>query len=217
MASDGELGDSFGWDVALDGITLLIGAQGTVNGNMYQGAAYFYHQSGGLQLISASSKIGPFEIDLPLTGNAGVECRSGGPNRHYTLIFTFNNTVSSVDQASTTCGEVNGISVYGNDPHRVIVSLTGVTCNSQYVTVTLTGVHDDQGNTLASAAATMGLLLGDTNGDGVVNTIDLHQTRLERGQKTNSDNFREDVNVSGSINAPDVNLVKSQLGTMLPP
>ena len=41
-ASDGELGDSFGWDVAVDGDVFLIGAQGTVDGNMYQGAAYFY-------------------------------------------------------------------------------------------------------------------------------------------------------------------------------
>jgi hypothetical protein len=40
-ASDGTAGDSFGWDVALDHGIFLIGAQGTVNGNMYQGAAYF--------------------------------------------------------------------------------------------------------------------------------------------------------------------------------
>jgi hypothetical protein len=41
-ASDGTDGDSFGWDVAVDGTTLLIGAQGTVGGNQFQGAAYFY-------------------------------------------------------------------------------------------------------------------------------------------------------------------------------
>lgn len=46
-ASDGETGDSFGWDVALDRQTYLIGAQGTVNGNTYQGAAYLYEPSGG--------------------------------------------------------------------------------------------------------------------------------------------------------------------------
>ena len=41
-ASDATDGDSFGWDVAIDGTTLLIGAQGTVDGNAFQGAAYFY-------------------------------------------------------------------------------------------------------------------------------------------------------------------------------
>jgi hypothetical protein len=43
-ASNGELGDSFGWDVAVDGETFLIGAQGTVDGNMYQGSAYFFQR-----------------------------------------------------------------------------------------------------------------------------------------------------------------------------
>jgi hypothetical protein len=41
-ASDATDGDSYGWDVAIDGTTLLVGAQGTVDGNAYQGAAYFY-------------------------------------------------------------------------------------------------------------------------------------------------------------------------------
>ena len=41
-ASDAADGDSFGWDVAVDGTTLLVGAQGTVGGNAFQGAAYFY-------------------------------------------------------------------------------------------------------------------------------------------------------------------------------
>jgi hypothetical protein len=46
LASDGAAGDNFGWRVALDGSTALIGAWGAaVNGNMGQGAAYFYEQS----------------------------------------------------------------------------------------------------------------------------------------------------------------------------
>jgi hypothetical protein len=44
-ASDGQPGDSFGWDVAMDRGIHLIGAQGTVNGNTFQGAAYFYERS----------------------------------------------------------------------------------------------------------------------------------------------------------------------------
>ena len=85
------------------------------------------------------------------------------------------------------------------------------------MTVTLSGVHDEQGNTLPSAAATMGLLLGDVNGDRVVDHTDVEQTRADGGQKTDSGNFREDVNASGSIDARDVNVVRSKIGTMLPP
>jgi hypothetical protein len=42
VASDGDDNDSFGWDVAMDGSTVLVGAQGTVGDNTFQGAAYFY-------------------------------------------------------------------------------------------------------------------------------------------------------------------------------
>lgn len=41
-ASDGTDDDSFGWDVATDGATLLIGADADATVNVYQGSAYFY-------------------------------------------------------------------------------------------------------------------------------------------------------------------------------
>ena len=41
-ASDATDGDSFGWDVGVDGTTLLVGAQRTVGANAFQGAAYVY-------------------------------------------------------------------------------------------------------------------------------------------------------------------------------
>jgi hypothetical protein len=133
------------------------------------------------------------------------------------MVFTFNNPLTSVDSAATTCGTVNGIALDQSDAHRVFVSLREVTCNEAQVTVTLNGVHDDQGNTLPSAAATMGLLLGDVDGDRVVDLADVEQTRADGGQKTDSDNFREDVNASRSIDGRDVNVVRSKIGTMLPP
>jgi hypothetical protein len=217
------IGGTFG---SMDAWPAVKGDNGTLNAATpgAQGGALSAHfvfsrcsDQGGLELTSASSKIGSFEIDLPLAGTPGVECRSSGVNRHDTMVFTFNNALTSIDSAVTTCGAVDGIRVGTSDPHRLIVNLTGVTCNQQYVTVTLTGVHDDQGNTLGSATATMGLLLGDTNGDGVVDRSDVHRTRIERGQEANSENFRADVNVSGHITASDVNAVKSKVGTMLPP
>ncbi len=41
-AGDGTNSDSYGWDVAIDGTTLLIGSQATVGANAFQGSAYFY-------------------------------------------------------------------------------------------------------------------------------------------------------------------------------
>jgi hypothetical protein len=109
-----------------------------------------------LELTSASSKLGEFEIDLPLTGTPGVECRSGGPSRNYTMIFTFNNELTTVGRIATTCGAVSDFSVDDIDPHRLNVYLSGVTCNQEDVTVSVE-VHDDQGNTFFGSAM-MGLL-----------------------------------------------------------
>ena len=64
---------------------------------------------------------------------------------------------------------------------------------------------------------TLGLLLGDINGDGLVDNQDSHQTKLDRGQTTDSTNFREDVKANGRIDSGDFAIVKAQLGTMLPP
>jgi hypothetical protein len=62
----------------------------------------------------------------------------------------------------------------------------------------------------------MGVLLGDTNGNALVNAGDVAQTKGQSGQPVTAANFRQDVNANGSINAGDVALVKSRSGTSLP-
>jgi hypothetical protein len=78
-------------------------------------------------------------------------------------------------------------------------------------------VHDDQGNILPSAKVTAGLLLGDVNGDGVVDATDADQTALDQGETTDADNFREDINSNGSIDAADLAARRIPMGPMLPP
>jgi hypothetical protein len=197
--------------------TLNVATPGAQNGALSAHMTFTRCATQGLELTAASSKTGPFEIDLPLTGPAGIECRGGRASRHYTMVFTFNNLLTSVDGAATTCGSVSALKIAKADAHRVFVSLRNVICNEDFVTVTLEGVHDDQGNILSSAAATMGVLLGDTTADGVVDQSDVDQTSLVAGEKTNSDNFRNDVNASGRITTKDLDRVKAKVGTMLPP
>jgi len=36
---------------------------------------------------------GEYDINLPLTGNPGIECRAGGPGSSHTLVVSFNNSV----------------------------------------------------------------------------------------------------------------------------
>jgi hypothetical protein len=170
---------------------------------------------GNLTLDSAASVKGPFAIDLPLTGTPGVEDRSGGPRRLYEIDLTFNNMITSVDDVATSCGTVKRATVDSGDAHRLIVSLGGVTCTAEDVTITLTGVHDDQGGTL-DTSLTFGLLVGDVTGNGTVNSADVRTTQDVVGQDTNSHNFRADVNEDGQITRADVTIVKGQLGNRLP-
>jgi len=62
----------------------------------------------------------------------------------------------------------------------------------------------------------MGFLIGDTTGDGFVNSADISQTKSQSGNTVTSSNFREDVNTDGFLNSADISLVKSESGTALP-
>jgi hypothetical protein len=167
-----------------------------------------------LTLLSAASVKGGFAIDLPLTGTPGIEDRCGRHGAAITL--TFNNNLTSVGGITTSCGTVVSGVIDSTNPHQFIVSLKEGTCNAEDVTVSVTNVQDDQSNTLASASVTMGLLMGDVDGDGSVTKADLGLVKADLGQTTNATNFREDVNVDGTINQLDARAVKRQRGTSLP-
>jgi hypothetical protein len=160
---------------------------------------------------------GTFDVALPLSGNPGIECRSGGANGNYTLVFTFANTLTSVGGATVTrgTGSVSSNNIDNSDAHNYIVNLTGVT-NAQYLTVGLANVHDSAGNGSNAVSASMGVLVGDTTGDGFVNSADISQTKSQSGQGITTANFREDINADGFINSTDISLVKSKSGTALP-
>ena len=174
----------------------------------------------GLTLLSAFSEKGnvlggPWDIDLPLTGG-GVEDRNGGPHARYSIDFVFNHqVVSAASKGTTTCGSIAAID-FDDANNTVKLELTDVRCNASQITITLTNLVDDQGDTLASASITFCLLIGDVNGDGVVDTADLAQVKADKGQPTDATNFREDVNNSGTIDAQDVTLVKKAIGTSCP-
>ncbi len=166
-----------------------------------------------LQLVSAVSRkmhggAGTFDIPLPPTGPRGVECRSGGPNSDYTVVFKFANPLTSCGSSSS------GVVHPGNTATECAVDLTGVP-NAQYITISLLNVSDNEGN-VGSVSAVMGVLLGDTGGDGNVNSGDIAQTKSQSGTTVSASNFREDVTVDGSLNSGDIGLVKSKSGTALP-
>jgi uncharacterized delta-60 repeat protein len=160
----------------------------------------------------AHGGVGTFDINLPLTGSSGVECRSGGANNDYQVVLTFPGAVTFT-AASVTSGIGSLSSSSGSGTTTLTANLTGVT-NAQRIIVTLVGVSD--GTNTGNLSVPMGMLLGDVTGGGSVNSTDISQTKLQSGQAVTNANFREDVNASGSINATDVSSVKLKSGTALP-
>ena len=165
---------------------------------------------------------GEFDIALPYTGNAqpaGIECRNPGNNNSHTIVFNFVNPLATVGGATVMSGSATidtaNSGINANNPREYVVTLTGV-ANAQRVTITLNNVADALGNSATSISTTMGVLLGDTNGNGLVNSTDISQTQAQSGQPVTSSNFRTDVNANGLINSTDVSTVQSKSGTGLP-
>ena len=156
-----------------------------------------------------------FAVDLPLSGASGVEDRVGKSNKKFAVVMTFNHTITLAGDANSTCGRVASTEINGN---TVAVSLISPVhdCNGSDITITVNDVMDDMGHILSSASVTMGLLLGDVNGDRAVDSTDLGIVRSYRGQPTNGTNYRGDVSNDGFINAADAQLVRQQQGTTLP-
>ncbi len=196
------------------------------------GSFYGTTEGGGLRFVGVAYRIaapevqlagvvsrkqhgtaGIFDVDLT---NGGIECRSGGDNGDYTLVFTFANPLTNVDLAAVSSGAGSVVSsAIGSDAHQYIVTLTGVT-NAQQLGVALSNVHDAAGNVSNSISATMNTLVGDTTADRFVNSGDIGQTKSQSGIAVTSSNFREDVTADGFINSGDIGLVKSKSGTALP-
>ena len=166
-----------------------------------------------LALAGAASLKQGFNIPMPINGQAGIEDRSGQPGGAYTITMTFNENIASVGRTSASCGKVASTSIDGT---TLTINLTKVSCNASHITVTANDVKDSAGINLDAACLDVGLLLGDVNGDGVVDSADLDIVNSEIGQPTNGENFRSDINNDGTISSADVRIVTQYQGTYLP-
>ena len=170
-----------------------------------------------LQLRAAVSRkmhgaLGPFDINLPLALEPGVECRSS--SMAHTLVFTFSNSVVGGSASVTTgTGSVSGTPTFATN--TMTVNLTGVT-DVQKITLTLSNVTDSFGQVLPNTVVSMNVLAGDTNGNKTVNATDIGQTKTQSGIPVTIANFRQDVTPTGAINASDIGLVKSRSGFAVP-
>ncbi len=187
------------------------------------GGRYCAQPSAPIVQSAVSRKIhggaGNFDVNLPLSGAPGVECRSGGATNDYTIVLTFlaNVSITGSPQAAVTLGiGTVGSGGTGNggkvitSGNVVIIPLTNV-AKAQTINVTLDNVNGSTNVTIP-----MRVLAGDVNGNGIVNATDVSQTKLCVGQAVGATNFRCDVNASGAIHATDVSIVKTASGTASP-
>src|SRR4029077_19838700 len=156
---------------------------------------------------------GTFDIPLPQFGQPGVECRSSAGG-NYTQVFTFSTNVVSGSAAVTGgTGSVSGSPIFSGN--TMTVNLTGVT-DVQKITVTLTNVSDGNGHVLPQTSVSMNVLIGDVNGNKIVNASDVSLVKSQVGHAVTGSNFREDVNADGSLSSSDVALTKSDVGHGVP-
>ncbi len=194
---------------------------GTASGNVWAAGfdGVILHKTGNtsaLQLLGAASRkthrnAGTFDINLPLTGEPGVECRDGTGS--YSFVFTLSNNIVS-GSASVVAGTgVAGAPIFSGA--TMTVPLTGVT-DVQKITVKLTGVTDSSGNVLPDTSVSANMLIGDVNADKIVNRTDVTLTKAQIGMPVSGTNFRDDVKVNGAINSADAKAVQAANGHSLP-
>jgi hypothetical protein len=157
---------------------------------------------------------GAFDVDLPLTGPPGIECRIDTPGNH-TVVFTF-PAPASVQGATVSSGQgtVTSVTPSGNE---VVVNLSDV-ADVQTITVTLVGVSGGGGGSTGNVSVQMGVLAGDTTANRAVNSSDVSQVKeqAQTSPPVTSANFRTDTLVNGVINGTDISLVKARSGNQLP-
>ncbi|MGZ9128203.1 MAG: reprolysin-like metallopeptidase, partial [Candidatus Binatia bacterium] len=168
-----------------------------------------------LTLVSAASRktharVGDFDINLPLTGEPGLECRTGAAG--HTLVFTFTSDVVSGSATVTSGAGTAGASNFSGN--TMSLDLSGV-ADIQTLEMTLTGVTDSFAQVLSDTVVYVHFLLGDTTGNTTVNTSDVTQTKSESGNGVTAANFRSDFNISGTVNTSDVGQVKAVSGNFI--
>ncbi len=165
-----------------------------------------------LTLQSAASRLthgsaGSFDVAMPLTGVSGVENRSSSS---YNAVFTFDGAVSSGEvQVVSGTATVGAISFSGNS---MTAQLTGVT-SAEVVTLRAQNINGDG---QPHGDVPFGFLTADANASRRVEKGDQQEIKAAKGQVVTAANFRDDINLSGVVDNPDNQSVKTNKGHSIP-
>jgi hypothetical protein len=166
----------------------------------------------GLNLISAASRLthataGTFDVNMPLTGTSGVECRSATT---YNAVFTFDVPVTSGEV--TVIGGTATVGTITFSGNSMTAQLTGVT-SAEIVTLHTQNINGDG---QPHGDVPFGFLTADVNGNRIVDRPDQQQIKADRNQPVTANNFRDDINLSGVVDRPDFQSVQINRGHSIP-
>jgi PKD repeat protein len=172
--------------------------------------------AGAVVSRKAHGTVGNFDIDLPFTGTAGLECRQPGSQSTYQLVYTFNKAVSVPGTATKAQGSaIVGTPTLGPNADQVTVPLRSVT-DAQHLIINLSGVQDNLGEAANNQMARMDLLIGDVDASRRVDSTDVFQERQLSLQIANPSNFRADIDGSGRLDSTDVFITRQRSLNSLP-
>lgn len=97
----------------------------------------------------------------------------------------------------------------------IFISVNGVP-NAQVLRVALNGIQAEDGGYLDSVVMSLGILMGDVNGDGIVDMSDVNLARSRAGPLQDPAHASGDINADGIVNMSDINLIRSASGRTLP-
>jgi hypothetical protein len=166
-ASDGAVEDYFGYSVAIDGNTALVGAYGDDDKGDASGSAYIFRFNGSTWveeaklLASDGAAYDYFGYSVAIDGNTAlVGAIYGGSDSGSAYIFRFNGS-SWVEEAKLLAPDGAAYDYFGRS-----VAIDGNTA--------LVGAYgdDDKGNDSGSAYVFPTTIPGDLDGDGLVNFFD---------------------------------------------
>jgi RHS repeat-associated protein len=149
---------------------------------------------------------GTFDINLPLSGAPGIECRRPVSGT-YTLVLTFDRPVLVATSATIASGvgTVSGLPAFSGN--TATVQLTGV-ADRQTITLELDNVVGVVGTT-AKVFVAVSMLKGDVNQDGVVTVTDVALIQAMTRRTASATTFTRDINATGLIDGNDVSAGQS--------
>ena len=209
-----------GSDLIAPGVAMLVRKAAYSGGSLSWANWPTYLPAQGIRPQQVASRkthqlAGSFTISLPVVGNYAIEPRRGGTSgKDFEVVAIFPVPLASLTGASVTSPDnqaamdapvVTTASGHGTGT----MSLHNVN-NAQLLSINLSGASD--GVNTANFVVPMGVLLGDLNGGGFVDSADVGLVQRQNGKSVAFANFRMDVNASGFIDSADVGLVQRQNG-----